>query len=400
MNILISAYGCSPVRGSEYGIGWNVVKQIAKDHSHKCWVLTNTTDQSQIEQELANSPLDNVTFVFVAMSEGSRNSGLSHYLYYIAWQIRAFFVAKKLQDEIGFDLVHHVTYQNSWLPTWIGWLGVPLIWNGGAKDKIPSVLLKTLSLQSAMMERIRMVSMNALGRFTQWSVASRAQLILSREASQWSDNLPVKAFPPFGLNQKDIERLGQLPQRQDEPFRVVSIGRFLGWKGFALGIRAFAQFHREHPTSEYWLIGDGPEKERLQNLAKDLGCDDAVRFWGKLSRDQVLQRMAEVDVLMHPSFHDHWPTVVLEAMASGRPVVCLDIGGPSLMVQEDWGIKVPVDNLSQVINDLDQALLQLATNGEKRISMGLKGRVIVSENWSWEIIGEQMLNLYQEVINS
>ena len=90
----------------------------------------------------------------------------------------------------------------------------------------------------------------------------------------------------------------------------------------------------------------------------------------------------------------------LEAMASGRPVVCLDIGGPSLMVQEDWGIKVPVDNLSQVIDDLDQALLQLATNGEKRISMGLKGRVIVSENWSWEIIGEQMLNLYQEVINS
>ncbi|NEQ87968.1 MAG: glycosyltransferase, partial [Moorea sp. SIO2I5] len=147
-------------------------------------------------------------------------------------------------------------------------------------------------------------------------------------------------------------------------------------------------------------IGDGPEKEGLQKLAKDLGCGDAVRFWGKLSRDQVLQRMAEVDLLMHPSFHDLGPTVVLEAMASGRPVVCLDIGGPSLMVQEDWGIKVPVDNLSQVINDLDQALLQLATNGEKRISMGLKGRVIVSENWSWEIIGEQMLSLYQEVINS
>ncbi|NEQ83654.1 MAG: glycosyltransferase family 1 protein, partial [Moorea sp. SIO2I5] len=60
MNILISAYGCSPVRGSEYGIGWNVVKQIANGDSHKCWVLTNITDQSQIEQELANSPLDNV----------------------------------------------------------------------------------------------------------------------------------------------------------------------------------------------------------------------------------------------------------------------------------------------------------------------------------------------------
>jgi len=177
------------------------------------------------------------------------------------------------------------------------------------------------------------------------------------------------------------------------------MGRLLNWKGFHLSLRAFAQFHREHEASEYWLIGDGPERKNLMSLVQKLGIADSVRFWGTLPRERVLELLDECDVLAHPSLHDSGGWVCLEAMAAKRPVICLDLGGPALQVTSDTGIKIPVITPTQVVYNLADAMLKLARNPVLRANMGEKAQQRICEEFSWDVKCQQMQKFYHEVLN-
>ncbi len=391
MKVLISAYACSP-EGSECGVGWNMVSRISK--YHQCWVLVNSVFKPKIEENLAELNFKNVNFVYVSTA---KPFGLLHYFYYIAWQIKAFFVAKKLCQEIDFDLVHHVTYQNSWLPTFMGFLGLPFIFDSSYLQAPPwQILRQAMSFQSFLQEILREFVIKIFSSFSYFYVASRAKLILSNY--NYLPKLPIKLFYCIGLSETDLQELSNLPPKKDQVFRVISIGRLIGWKAFSFGIKAFAKFHQQFPNSEYWIVGSGPEKKALENLASSLGCENAVKFWGYLSRAKVLEILSNVDCMIHPSLHDLYGAVLLESMAASKPAIVLDINGPSHLVQDDCGIKIPVKNIEQIINDLTQALLELANNEEKRINMGKAGSILMQNYWSWDKKGEELNQIYQELM--
>ena len=182
------------------------------------------------------------------------------------------------------------------------------------------------------------------------------------------------------------------------PFRLLSLGRLLHWKGFHLGLQAFARMVRVFPQSEYWLIGDGPERRNLERLAERLGITEKVRFIGALPREEALRHLAEVDVLVHPSLHDSGGWVCVEAMAAGRPVICLDLGGPALQVTEETGFKIPARTPEQAVEEMAQAMLRLATDGAVRQRMGESARQRVREAFSWERRGEELQEIYTEVL--
>ena len=139
-------------------------------------------------------------------------------------------------------------------------------------------------------------------------------------------------------------------------------------------MRAFAQLHSQFPDSQYWLVGNGPEKARLQKIARQLGVEDAVVFWGELPRPQALEKLAECDVLMHPSLHDSGGWVCAEAMAAGLPVICLDLGGPALQVNGDTGFKVTCSFAGAIVEDLAAALVSLSRDRALCSKMGAAGR--------------------------
>jgi glycosyltransferase involved in cell wall biosynthesis len=192
--------------------------------------------------------------------------------------------------------------------------------------------------------------------------------------------------------------LRSLSPRREEPFRVFSVGRLLHWKGFHLGIRAFAQFHRSHPESEYWLIGDGPERQRLYALARDLGVQDSVRFCGQLTRAETLLSIRECDVLLHPSLHDSSGWASIEAMAAARPVVCFDLGGLAMQVDCENGFKVPARDPVQAVNDLSNALTRLADNVELRLELGRASQGRVEREFNWTRKADDIQSLYRAVL--
>ena len=208
----------------------------------------------------------------------------------------------------------------------------------------------------------------------------------------------VSVHSGVGLAQEEIQRLSSIPFRHSGPFRLISVGRLLHWKGFALGLQAFAKIQHRSPDSEYWVFGRGPERKRLETLARHLGITAKVRFWGETARAQVLEKLAECDVLVHPSLHDSGGWVCLEAMAAGRPVVCLDLGGPGLQVTENTGIKVKTTTAAQTVADLAKAFLRLAEDPELRIRMGEASRRRVEEHFAWVGMGDFMSELYDNTV--
>ena len=204
-------------------------------------------------------------------------------------------------------------------------------------------------------------------------------------------------FSPIGLPEEDICKLSAFPFRQSAPFRLISMGNLLHWKGFELGLRAFGLFNRQFPTSEYWMVGDGPERKRLERLARRLGIAERVTFWGALPRSEAVEKLSESDVLVHPSLHDSGGWVCLEAMAAGRPVICLDLGGPALQVTEDVGIKVPAISPGPVVDDLAEALHRLASDHELRARLSVGARKRVQEHFNWDKKGLFMREVYESL---
>jgi glycosyltransferase involved in cell wall biosynthesis len=172
----------------------------------------------------------------------------------------------------------------------------------------------------------------------------------------------------------------------------------LHWKGFHLGLKAFAA--AALPGSEYWLVGSGPELANLKRLARDLGITHKVRFLGQLTRVDALAKLAACQALVHPSLHDSGGYVCLEAMAAGRPVICLDLAGPATQVTENTGIKVPAQDPQQAVRDLANAMITLANNPDMRLRMGQAARERAATVFAWERKGESLSALYESLADS
>jgi glycosyltransferase involved in cell wall biosynthesis len=406
MKILISAYSCEPGRGSEPGVGWNVAREVAKHH--EVWVLTRPDESKQaIEAELAQNPVPNLHFVYFTLPfwQDSMRWGQSGamQIHYYLWQIQAYFVAQRLHREIGFDAVHHVTFVKYSTPCFLSLLPVPLVWGPvGGGETAPKAFWQDFSLRAKAYETARAITrgIGELDPFTR--LTARRSTVIRATTEDTAQRLyrmganEVEIFTESGLPAEEVARLSQCPQPEGAPVRFISMGRLLHWKGFHLGIRAFAA--AKLSDAEYWICGEGPERDRLQSMAQELGIAHQVKFWGRLPREQTLEKLSQSHVLVHPSLHDSGGWVCLEAMAAGRPVVCLNLGGPGVQVTKETGFKVAAQSPEQAVTDMAAAMVQLASDPDLRSRMGQAGKALVQAQHSWQARGKELSQLYQSLV--
>jgi glycosyltransferase involved in cell wall biosynthesis len=324
------------------------------------------------------------------------------HVYYYLWQLGVYRLAKKLFHEIRFDVVHHMTLGTYWLPSFLSLLPAPFLWGPvGGGEAGPRSFRRAFSIRGRSYEILRDVArrLGELDPFVRLTARrATAALATTRQTAQRLRAIGCEEVcieQQAALRSEDFEQLSRLPVRREDPFRLLSLGRFLHWKGFELSLRAFADFHRRYPASEYWLIGDGPERQNLEALAQTMGVSDGVSFCGAISRAGVLKKIAECDVLVHPSLHDSGPLATVEAMAAGRPVICLDLGGPGLQVTPAIGIKISAVTPEQVITDLATAMEQLATNPALRLEMSGACRMRIKQHFTWQKKGRYLVKLYE-----
>jgi len=398
VRVLLSAFSCQPGRGSEPGVGWGVVSQAAL--RHQIVVLTDEHNRPAIEQERALTPLSQASFVYLGVPSVYRWAAKSKcygYLYYFLWQLWALRVARKLHREHPFDLVHHVTFVNSWAPSFLGRLGIPFVWFAGAKEHTPIRFYRVLSWRARITEALRSLAVAGMGWLNlRWTAVRASVVVTSSPERVWPSGLHVRRQPVGALSQEELTSLAKIPFRSSSGFRLCSIGRLEGWKGFALGLSAFARLLSARPETEYWLIGDGPERKRLERLTIDLNCSHKVKFLGWVPRSEIPGLLAQVDVLVHPSLHEQFGYVVLEAMAAGRVVLVTDSGGCGRLAKSGGGVVIPLVSPEQVVSELHEALLGLALDEEHRLRAAQAARKAAEELWSWAAAGSRLEQIYQQ----
>lgn len=403
MKILVSAYTCEPGCGSEEGVGWNTVLALAK--YRQTWVLTRTIFRSTIEAELVRHPVPNLHFIYfdpLNWTEDWRNKQGAVQLHYYLWQIQAYFVARPLHEQINFDVVHHVTYVKFWSPSFLSLLPIPFIWGPvGGGEQAPKPFWADFSLRGKVYETLRDLAQRLGERDPFTRITARRSVLALATTAETDQRLSklgankVQVLSQIGLSKPELARLEQCLMPESSPVRFISMGRLLHWKGYHLAVRAFAKANLS--DAEYWLLGDGAERERLQALAEELGVASQVRFWGNLPREQSLERLGECQILVHPSLHDSGGLTCLEGMAAGRPVICLDLGGPATQVTAETGIKVPALNPEQAVQGLAEAMARLANDAELRVCLGQVGQKRVKEIYDWEVKGEVWAEIYQKL---
>jgi glycosyltransferase involved in cell wall biosynthesis len=375
---------------------------------HQVWVLTSKTHRVATEVELARHPQPNLHVVDLdpfgwVLDWSGEGSQWASYPHYYSWQVWAYFVGQSLHRQVGFDIVHHVTYGKYSTPSFLSLLPIPFFLGPvGGGESAPKAFWTDFSPRARMYEILRGWA-RQIGEWDPFVCATvRRSLCTWASTDETARRLHhlgaqhVRLSSQAALDQSEAQALAQLPLPELHPMRFISMGRLLHWKGFHLGLRAFACAGL--PDAEYWILGDGPEREPLEAIGAELGITNQVKFWGKLDRHHALSRLGECHVLLHPSLHDAGGWVCLEAMAAGRPVICLDLGGPAVLVTAECGYQISAHTPAQAVKDLAVAMTRLAGDRDLCGRMGRAGQRRVKEHLSWDHYVESAVREYQKVI--
>jgi glycosyltransferase involved in cell wall biosynthesis len=143
--------------------------------------------------------------------------------------------------------------------------------------------------------------------------------------------------------------------------RILVASRMVFWKGVDLAIEAVARARSEGLEVRLELSESGPEEQRLRELVAKRGLDGVTSFLGRLpGHAEFLTKLGASDVVMHPAFSESFGQVCLEALACGVPVICLEWGGPGVIVDQETGYLVEPGTREQIVERLSEALLKCA----------------------------------------
>jgi len=410
--VLVSAYACHPSPSAahfpgEAILGWSLAKEIcgfADLH-----LITWAFNRPGVEGALTGRDGRPAAVHFVDLPDRlHRTLRDRHYgvrFYYFLWQRRAAKFAKELFRREGFDLFHQVTFSNEWMPSFIApALPVPFVWGPvGGGQKVPKELMGTLAGRERRRERSR-TFLQSVWRATparrRCARKASAILVCNKETKDVLARYAAKVidFPVNGIAATDIAA-GKAAPAEREGFRLLYVGRFDAIKGLPLAFEALRLLLGAAPAATLELVGEGPERPRLEGLAARLGIAGRIAWTPWLPRHEVLARMRRSDVFLFPSLRDGGGAVVIEAMASGVPVVCLDVGGPGFHVRDGWGVKVAPGRPGPVAAGLADALERLWRDPRSRARMGQAAVDRARSFYAWDRLGERLRRIYDDALS-
>ena len=406
LKILINAYACSPGMGSEPGMAWNWVSNLAK--FCELYIITEGEFREKIEEV---APMleqgENMHFYYNPVSEEIRkmcwNQGdWRFYKYYREWQWKTYLMAKEICSSEHIDVLHQLNMIGFREPGYLWKLskenGVPFVWGPvDAKDKFPVAYLDGASIKTKLFMRLKNfltgIQLRYSGRVLK--AAHQASVVFSASSnSQHSFKKYMRIDSPL-LNETGcyVQEHPVTDKSKKETFDVLWVGKMDFRKQLVLALQTMASISNN--KFRLHIVGGG-NSAFYQQMAEGLGIADQCVWHGAVSHDEVQKLMQASDVFFFTSVAEGTPHVVLEAIGNNLPVVCFDTCGQGDAVNDKVGRKVALSNPAQstadfakLLNDLehDRTLLKQQSENCKQRQTEL----------SWEEKAKTMVEWYEKV---
>lgn len=409
VNVLINAYAVSPNWGSEPGVGWNWIINIAK--TCNVFVITESEWENEIREELIKLPQrENIHFFFNPVSQEVRDMCWSQgdwrfYKHYRNWQKETFRIAKQIIKENHIEVIHQLNMIGFREPGYLWKIkDIPFIWGPiGNMAPLPISFLKGCSLK----DKTKLIVKNGIsivqartGRVRK-AIRRADKLITVLESSSdiikgfyGVDNVTV--MPETGLKITP----GKVHSIKDsEPLKLLWVGRFIPTKKLDIALKILSTLSIPDKF-ELHIVGWGSDIEEMKykNLSEKLGVAGLCKWHGKIPNQEVQQLMRNSDVFLFTSVLEGTPHVVLEAISNNLPVLCFDLCGQGMIVNDMVGWKVLVDSLdsasakmTDILNDIEakrDGIIEKSRNCEIR-----------KPELSWETKIDKVVKIYESAIS-
>lgn len=369
--------------------------------------MTEPRFRADVERYLELHPNANLKFVWVGLpprwdprrTPGSDKGIRLHYLF---WQRAVLREARQLHRKQNFDVVHHLSWGTISAPPLLWRLPIPFVWGPiGGGQTTPAAFSRYFGLGWGR-EVLRTLRVKVATRSPGLRRALReSALILSTNpettrALTAAGARQVRFFPNIGVPEQLMDQSPDehVPDRQD--LIILWAGRLIPLKGLPLALEALSQIERTIPV-RLRVLGDGPLRADMENLAQSLGVSDRVEFVGFVPWSQMMGYYREADIFLFTSLRDSSGGVITEALAYRLPILTLDHQGAGAIVPPEAGIKVAVTNPDETVRALAEGMRRLAKSPQLRKHMGEAGW-IHAQSMGWQQHAEQMTRWYEEVV--
>lgn len=411
LNILINAYAVAPNWGSEQGMGWNWVINIAR-HC-RCHVITEGEWRNEIEVALKELPQkDNIIFYYNPVPEKVRkmcwNQGdWRFYYYYHKWQKSTLKIAEQICKENKIDVIHQLNMVGFREPGLLWKIkGIPHVWGPvGGMENIPIKFIQEEGIKTKLFCRIKNI-INILQYSYQPTVRKaikNSNVIISavkgvEKTLKNKYNRETITIPETGIKRTCVPL--EMTQAKDDNFNILWVGRFIGTKKLDIALQTIAKL-RHLSNIKLHIVGFGMNNEEIKyrNLAKELGIDENCIWHGKTDNSKVMQLMQTSEIFFFTSIMEATSTVTLEAIQNRLPIVCHDTCGFGNIVNDSIGRKIELRTPQDSINDFAKIIEELYN--DRSILERMKPNFEkISAELTYEAKARKMLGIYQEIIKS
>jgi glycosyltransferase involved in cell wall biosynthesis len=410
--ILINAYACSPGMGSEPGMAWNWVVNLAK-HC-ELHIITEGEFKDEIEKTVpALEQGKNMHFYYNPVSDKVRrmcwNQGdWRFYKYYRQWQWKTYLMAKDICATEHVDILHQLNMIGFREPGYLWKLskenGVPFVWGpiGGLKQ-FPTAYLQGAEWKMRIFNRLKnFLNVWQLKYDKRVNEAFKtADLLISSIQDSYRAIKKYKGFESIVIPETGCFLTEDISTDRfdDEYFHVMWVGKFDFRKQLSLALRSIAA--AANPRIIFDVYGTGSVKQVLdaKRISKLLGIYNKVVWHGNQSNDVVMEAMRHSHLFLFTSVSEDTSTVVLEAISNRLPVVCFDACGMSSVIDNKVGRKIPISKPIQSVHDFAKVLEELEHNRDllKQMSSNCSIR---QHELSWERKAEEMVKFYNNIISN
>jgi glycosyltransferase involved in cell wall biosynthesis len=179
------------------------------------------------------------------------------------------------------------------------------------------------------------------------------------------------------------------------PPRFLFVGRLVDWKRVDIVLNALAQT----PAAHLDVIGDGPMRAEWSELTASLHLADRVSFLGWMSQQGCAEQLQSATALVLPSVYECGGAVVLEAMATGTPVIATAWGGPEDYIDESCGILIPPASVEAMVLGFRAAMQRLIDEPQLGCRLGKAARKTIEMGFDWEDKVDRMLTIYRSSLD-